>query len=111
MTLDGKIVGMLGKAGHQLKQFGWIHGMACPDENTVFVAEVLNWRVQKLTLHPGKQAALDQAPGGLAIDEAAVQEEQAEGNLAALDDTTRAAYLHAAALQLKQQATAIEAIR
>ena len=52
MTLDGKIVGMLGKAGHQLKQFGWIHGMACPNENTLFVAEVLNWRVQKLVLHP-----------------------------------------------------------
>ena len=54
MTLDGKVVGMLGKAGRQLKQFGWIHGMACPNENTLFVAEALNWRVQKLTLHPGK---------------------------------------------------------
>ena len=30
MTLDGKVVGMLGKAGRQLGQFGWIHGMACP---------------------------------------------------------------------------------
>ncbi|HLI23253.1 MAG TPA: peptidyl-alpha-hydroxyglycine alpha-amidating lyase family protein [Stellaceae bacterium] len=110
MTLDGKIVGMLGKAGHQLKQFGWIHGMACPNENTLFVAEVLNWRVQKLILHPGKQAAVDAAPSGLAIDEAAVEEEQAEGDLAALDDSTRRDYLRAAALQLLQQA-AIEAIR
>ena len=48
---------MLGKAGRQLKQFGWIHGMACPDENTLFVAEVLNWRVQKLLLNPKDQAA------------------------------------------------------
>jgi hypothetical protein len=56
LTLDGKLVGMLGKAGRQLKQFGWIHGMACPDENTLFVAEVLNWRVQKLILHPEKTA-------------------------------------------------------
>ena len=54
LTLDGKLVGMLGKAGRQLKQFGWIHGMACPNENTLFVAEILNWRVQKLILHPEK---------------------------------------------------------
>jgi DNA-binding beta-propeller fold protein YncE len=51
MTLDGKVVGALGTAGKQLKQFGWIHEIACPSENTLFVAELLNWRVQKLTLH------------------------------------------------------------
>jgi len=34
------------------KQFGWIHEIACPSENVVFVAELLNWRVQKLILHP-----------------------------------------------------------
>ena len=43
---------MLGKAGRQLKQFGCLHGTACPSENTLFVAEVLNWRVQKLILNP-----------------------------------------------------------
>src|SRR5262249_55181178 len=79
MTLDGKIVGMFGKAGKQLKQFGWVHGIACPSENVVLVAEVLNWRVQKLILHPTKQASADQALGGLAIEEAALAEEQAEG--------------------------------
>jgi hypothetical protein len=26
--------------------------MACPSENTLWVAELLNWRVQKLELHP-----------------------------------------------------------
>jgi hypothetical protein len=52
MTLDGKVVGVLGMAGKLPKQFGWIHEMACPSENTLFVAELLNWRVQKLTLHP-----------------------------------------------------------
>jgi hypothetical protein len=114
MTLDGKIVGMFGKSGKQLKQFGWIHGIACPSENTVLVAEVLNWRVQKLILHPGhpaKQARNDAGPGGLVIDEAALAEEQAEGNLAALDDHTRRDYLRAAALQLKLQAATIEAMR
>ena len=55
MTLDGTILGVLGGAGKQLKEFGWIHEMACPTENTLFVAELLNWRVQKLILHPENQ--------------------------------------------------------
>ena len=52
LTLDGKVLGMLGQSGKQLKQFGWIHAMACPSENTLYVAELLNWRVQKLILKP-----------------------------------------------------------
>src|SRR5580658_7627211 len=52
LSLDGKVLGVLGQSGKQLKQFGWIHEMACPSENTLFVAELLNWRVQKLLLHP-----------------------------------------------------------
>ncbi|HUO20996.1 MAG TPA: peptidyl-alpha-hydroxyglycine alpha-amidating lyase family protein [Caulobacteraceae bacterium] len=52
LSLDGQVLGWLGGAGKQLKQFGWIHEMACPSENQLYVAEVLNWRVQKLTLHP-----------------------------------------------------------
>src|SRR4029077_7396092 len=52
LTLDGKVVGVLGEAGKQLKQFGWIHEIACPSENELFVGELLNWRVQKLILHP-----------------------------------------------------------
>jgi len=60
LTLDGKILGVLGEAGKQLKQFGWIHEMACPSENELYVAEVLNWRVQKLLLRPGQQTAMVQ---------------------------------------------------
>ena len=52
LTLDGKVVGMLGKSGRQPKQFGWIHEIACPSENELYVGELLNWRVQKLTLKP-----------------------------------------------------------
>jgi len=52
LSLDGKVLGMLGQSGKQLKQFGWIHAMACPSENTLYVAELLNWRVQKLLLKP-----------------------------------------------------------
>lgn len=52
LTLDGKILGVLGQSGKQLKQFGWIHEIACPSENELYVAELLNWRVQKLILEP-----------------------------------------------------------
>ena len=54
LSLDGKVLGWLGKSGRQPKEFGWIHEMACPSENELYVAEILNWRVQKLTLKPGK---------------------------------------------------------
>src|SRR5450631_2163444 len=52
MSLEGKVLGVIGEAGRQLKQFGWIHEIACPSENVLYVAELLNWRVQKLILHP-----------------------------------------------------------
>jgi len=51
LSLDGQILGMLGGTGRQAKQFGWIHEIACPTDHDLYVAEVLNWRVQKLTLH------------------------------------------------------------
>jgi len=54
LSLDGKVLGVLGKTGRQAKQFGWIHELACPSENEIYVAEILNWRMQKLLLHPGK---------------------------------------------------------
>lgn len=54
LSLDGKVLGVLGESGKQLKQFGWIHEIACPSENELYVAELLNWRVQKLILAPGR---------------------------------------------------------
>ena len=53
LSLDGKVLGVLGESGKQLKQFGWVHEIACPSERDLFVAELLNWRVQKLTLEAG----------------------------------------------------------
>jgi hypothetical protein len=52
LSLDGKVLGVFGESGKQLGQFGWIHEIACPSENELFVAELLNWRVQKLVLEP-----------------------------------------------------------
>ena len=54
LSLEGKVLGVLGESGKQLKQFGWIHEIACPSENVLYVAELLNWRVQKLVLRPKK---------------------------------------------------------
>jgi DNA-binding beta-propeller fold protein YncE len=50
LTPEGKLLGMLGRSGKKLKQFGWVHEMACPKPNVLYVAELLNWRVQKLML-------------------------------------------------------------
>jgi DNA-binding beta-propeller fold protein YncE len=52
LDLDGNILGEFGKSGKLLGQFGWVHEISCPTENTLLVAELLNWRIQKLILHP-----------------------------------------------------------
>jgi sugar lactone lactonase YvrE len=52
LALDGRVVGVLGESGKEPKQFGWVHEIACPTENELYVAELLNWRMQKLTLYP-----------------------------------------------------------
>jgi hypothetical protein len=52
LSLEGKVLGYLGSSGKQIGQFGWIHEIACPSENELYVGELLNWRLQKLILHP-----------------------------------------------------------
>src|SRR6266446_4065851 len=52
LSLDGKVLGVLGKSGKQLGQFGWIHEIACPSADELYIAELLNWRIQKLILEP-----------------------------------------------------------
>jgi sugar lactone lactonase YvrE len=48
VSLDGKVLGVYGQPGRNLGEFGWIHGIACPSEDEIWVAELINWRVQKL---------------------------------------------------------------
>jgi hypothetical protein len=57
LSLDGKLLGVLGETGKQPKQFGWVHEIACPSEDVLYVAELLNWRIQKLILHSDQHAA------------------------------------------------------
>ena len=52
--LDGTPLGSFGSFGKQLKEFGWIHEIACPSENELYVGELLNWRAQHLLLSPPK---------------------------------------------------------
>jgi NHL repeat-containing protein len=52
LDLDGRVVGKFGRAGKLPKEFGTANGIDCRSENDLYVAEVGNWRVQKITLHP-----------------------------------------------------------
>jgi len=52
LSLDGEVLGYFGGVGKAPGKFGWIHELACPSENELYVAELLNWRAQKLVLHP-----------------------------------------------------------
>ena len=51
--LAGKILGIVARPGRGEKN-AYAHMISCPSENELYVAEILNWRVQKLTLKPGK---------------------------------------------------------
>ena len=52
LDLTGKILGKFGEVGKQMKQFGAVNEIDCRRPNELYVAEVGNWRVQKLTLRP-----------------------------------------------------------
>ena len=52
IALDGEILGMLGQSGKQLGQFNWIHGIDCSQEDVLYIADMNNWRIQKLILNP-----------------------------------------------------------
>jgi DNA-binding beta-propeller fold protein YncE len=52
MELDGRILGKFGRAGKLPKEFGTVNAIDCRRDNELYVGEIGNWRVQKLTLHP-----------------------------------------------------------
>jgi DNA-binding beta-propeller fold protein YncE len=51
LELDGRIVGRFGRAGKQPKEFGLVNAIDCRADNELYVGELTNWRVQRLTLH------------------------------------------------------------
>jgi DNA-binding beta-propeller fold protein YncE len=50
MELNGKVLGKFGSAGKMAKEFGTVNEIDCRNPNALYVGEVTNWRVQRLTL-------------------------------------------------------------
>jgi hypothetical protein len=50
MSLTGTMVGKFGRAGKQLKEFGTVNAIDCRSESVLYVGEVGNFRVQKITI-------------------------------------------------------------
>ena len=48
LNLDGEILGQFGTPGKGLGQFNLAHFLAVDSAESVYVAEIINWRVQKL---------------------------------------------------------------
>ena len=51
LKLDGTVIGKFGKAGRTAKEFNFVNAIDCRNENTLYVGEIGNLRVQKLALH------------------------------------------------------------
>jgi DNA-binding beta-propeller fold protein YncE len=51
MRLDGTVIGKFGHAGKMLKEFGTVNAIDCRNDNSLYVGEIGNFRVQKITLH------------------------------------------------------------
>jgi hypothetical protein len=51
VRLDGTIIGRFGRAGKLPKEFGTVNSIDCREENTLYVGEIGNLRVQKIVLH------------------------------------------------------------
>jgi DNA-binding beta-propeller fold protein YncE len=54
VDLDGQLLGKFGRAGKLPKEFGLVNSIDCRNDNELLVGELSNWRVQKLTLKPGR---------------------------------------------------------
>ena len=54
LELDGRIVGKFGRAGKLPKEFGMVNSIDCRNENELYIGELTNWRVQKVTLRAAR---------------------------------------------------------
>ena len=50
MDMNGKLLGKFGRAGKMLKEFGTVNAIDCRNPNQLYVGEIGNLRVQKITL-------------------------------------------------------------
>jgi hypothetical protein len=51
LKLDGAVVGKFGRAGRTAKEFNFVNAIDCRSENELYVGEIANLRVQKVSLH------------------------------------------------------------
>ena len=51
LKLDGTVIGKFGKAGRMPKEFNFVNAIDCRGENNLYVGEIGNLRVQKVSLH------------------------------------------------------------
>jgi hypothetical protein len=49
--LDGRVLGRFGRAGKLAREFGTVNQIDCRNPNEIYVGELTNWRVQRLSLH------------------------------------------------------------
>ena len=54
MELAGKILGKFGRAGKLMKEFGSVNEIDCRNPDELYIGELTNWRVQKVSLHPAQ---------------------------------------------------------
>ncbi len=51
LSLDGKVLGRFGSEGRKKGEFAWMHELSCgKGDNEVYLSEMINFRVQKVTL-------------------------------------------------------------
>lgn len=56
LDLNGKILGWMGRSGHEVGAFQWIHELHCTSETELYVGEIQNWRMTKLTIKSTRPA-------------------------------------------------------
>ena len=50
----GRVVGRFGRAGKLPKEFGMVNSIDCRNENELYIGELTNWRVQRITLRASR---------------------------------------------------------
>jgi DNA-binding beta-propeller fold protein YncE len=50
MDLSGKVLGAIGKFGRVPGTMDWVHGVSCPDARTIYAAQELSFRLDKVVL-------------------------------------------------------------
>lgn len=50
IDLDGNIIWEFGSPGREIGEFGWAHGIDISKDGSIYITEILNWRIQKISI-------------------------------------------------------------